>query len=742
MRIQHNISALNSWGKLGINQNNAAKNLEKLSSGYRINRAGDDAAGLAISEKMRGQIRGLDMASKNAQDGISLIQTAEGALDETHSILQRMRELAVQSANGTYQDEDRANTDLEIQALKSELDRIASATHFNKIQLLDGSLSTDSVKGGGAKAAAKVNVSDYALSNGALTINAAEKGVYETNIDGKSGFSAIQDGATNEYTVTYKDTDGTMKTETVSLRFDGSEQKIYDAKGNVLAETDATTATEEETTKALKSALERSSLGDKFKIETIDGGVSGGKPAGGDNKEDALKFTAKEAGTAGASVVSIAQKNTGAASKFYGRGEMGKTDVTIDLSNIDLSKIKDGDKLVIGDKTITFVNSAGTTATNDAGNLKIFINNVKTTASFGDAIVKALNGNITTTGSLASGKLTAATLTYDTNTNSLIFKTGGPTLAATTDQMRDDVQTIMNEFKFVTKEGVTIAGGAVGSGNDAATYAAKATTTATDRYESYDMTKLKAWNPGDEDDNIADHVFEVNGQKFLFAKQDGDNQSITDNAISKATAIYGNELNIVTINSASVSNPLGAGNDKNTNGVAVSELDVINMAERIKEKTGTNVRANGTSLDFLTTPGTAGNSSEGKLVFQIGANGSADQRVSMSIDDMSSKGIGVDKVDILTTDSANKAIDIIDTAINTVSGTRANLGAMQNRLEHTINSLNTTSENLTAAESRIRDVDMAKEMMAFTKNNILTQAAQAMLAQANQQPQGVLQLLQ
>ena len=109
---------------------------------------------------------------------------------------------------------------------------------------------------------------------------------------------------------------------------------------------------------------------------------------------------------------------------------------------------------------------------------------------------------------------------------------------------------------------------------------------------------------------------------------------------------------------------------------------------------------------------------------------------------MSSKGIGVNAVNILTADSANAAIDIVDKAINTVSATRANLGAMQNRLEHTINSLNTTSENLTAAESRIRDVDMAKEMMSFTKNNILTQAAQAMLAQANQQPQGVLQLLQ
>jgi len=142
MRIQHNINALNSLRQLGTNNTATGKNIEKLSSGFRINRAGDDAAGLAISEKMRGQIRGLEQAQQNANDGISLIQTAEGGLNETHAILQRMRELAVQSANGTYQNSvDRENLEKEATALKSEIDRISSATHFNKIQLLDGTMS-------------------------------------------------------------------------------------------------------------------------------------------------------------------------------------------------------------------------------------------------------------------------------------------------------------------------------------------------------------------------------------------------------------------------------------------------------------------------------------------------------------------------------------------------------------------------------------------------------------------------
>ncbi|MBA2874626.1 flagellin N-terminal helical domain-containing protein [Thermaerobacillus caldiproteolyticus] len=141
MRIQHNISALNTYRQLAFNNSQAAKNLEKLSSGYRINRAGDDAAGLAISEKMRGQIRGLEMASKNAQDGISLIQTAEGALNETHAILQRMRELAVQSANDTNTSADRAALQAEVNQLVSEIDRIANNTEFNTQKLLNGSFS-------------------------------------------------------------------------------------------------------------------------------------------------------------------------------------------------------------------------------------------------------------------------------------------------------------------------------------------------------------------------------------------------------------------------------------------------------------------------------------------------------------------------------------------------------------------------------------------------------------------------
>src|SRR5699024_1526572 len=143
MIINHNISALNTHRQLNANNNNVQGSLEKLSSGLKINRAGDDAAGLAISEKMRGQIRGLDMATKNAQDGISLIQTAEGALNETHDILQRMRELAVQSSSDTNTDADRAELQKELNALTEEIDRIADTTEFNTQKLLNGSVGEE-----------------------------------------------------------------------------------------------------------------------------------------------------------------------------------------------------------------------------------------------------------------------------------------------------------------------------------------------------------------------------------------------------------------------------------------------------------------------------------------------------------------------------------------------------------------------------------------------------------------------
>jgi len=389
MIINHNIAALNTHRQLGMNNMNASKNLEKLSSGLKINRAGDDAAGLAISEKMRGQIRGLDMAQKNSQDGISLLQTAEGALNETHDILQRMRELAVQSSNDTNTGTDRAELQKEVDQLAQEITRISDQTEFNSQKLLDGSF--------------------------------ADK---------------------------------------------------------------------------------------KFHIGA----------------------------------------NTG-------------QNITIDINQMNTDKLD----------------------------------------------VIAVTGE--------ASKVSGLVITNSTG------------------------------------ESLTV--------------------------------KFAAAQTGPSNSGVKETTAKVSG-------------------------------NTITVTLAQT-----AGNGTTSGGVSAT-----------RDQVAAALTATG-----LTTAAVSG--ATGATVVATGANTTVKSATIAS----GGKNDPTKGINITNQRSASAAIKTINTAIETVSAERSKLGATQNRLEHTINNLGTSSENLTAAESRIRDVDMAKEMMSFTKNNILTQAAQAMLAQANQQPQGVLQLL-
>lgn len=462
MRINHNIASLNTYRQLNVNTAATSKNIEKLSSGLRINRAGDDAAGLAISEKMRGQIRGLDMASKNAQDGISLIQTAEGALNETHSILQRMRELSVQAANDTNTDDDRKELQKEINQLKAETDRISTDTEFNTKKLLNGSIS-NTAKVAGTNTA---NISAAAIENDNL-----ESGSYKVDVS----------SVTVNHTVSGTQNDTTL--------------------GSFAAKTG----------------------------ETL-------KPG----------------------------------------------DYTVELkangTNYDVVITDSNGKQVASATNQTINNSAG------AVNLNV-----------GDFALSWADGG--GTNSVAAGK--------------------------------------------------------------------------TDISVSVDAT---------------------------FSVQD------STGTLIETKAVTGNKTGEVSVGGFNLS-----------------------FGDDITASTG------GAAYDTTLTVDSSA------VGFQIGAN--AGQTTKLSIGDMSSKALGVDSLDLTTTAGAKAAIDSVDAAIKSVSGERSKLGAIQNRLEHTINNLNTSSENLTAAESRIRDTDMAKEMMEQTKNNILAQAAQAMLAQSNSQPQGVLQLL-
>lgn len=487
MRIQHNIAALNSYRNLTGNNSAVSKNLEKLSSGYRINRAGDDAAGLAISEKMRAQITGLNTAQKNAQDGVSLVQTAEGALTEVHSMLNRMVELADQSANGTYDNEvDRANLQKEISSLKDEIDRIADATNFNGINLLDGSLS-----------AKKLDL-NKASTLGGQPITVKENAAVAT----KSDFTVdAGDGNDNTLTVEYADENG--KLHSVDLKY----KSATDKDGN---------------TKSIKDAITKSELASVFDVAE-----AGGK----------FTLTSKVAGEGGAKLITIKTTDTAANPVTFGKVTEGTNATVTAESKV---AIQDGDKITLNGKTYQFVKDADTEVADGATAVLIGQNNNATMANLNKALESA----------------------------------------------------------------------------------------------------------------------------GIKATPDGNN-----------------------ITFAALNNGKG-------------------------------------------------------LTLQIGDTSEDFNQMTVSVGDMHTVALGIADIDISTQAGAKAAVGKIKSAINSVSSTRGDLGAIQNRLEHTINNLSVTSENMTAAESRIRDVDMANEMMAYTKNNILVQSSQAMLAQANQLPQGVLQLLQ
>ena len=534
MVVQHNLNAINANNKMNINVSGTKKATEKLSSGYQINRAGDNAAGLAISEKMRSQIRGLSQATKNANDGISLIQTAEGGLNETHSILQRMRELAVQSANGTYQDDtNREAIQLEVDALKSEIDRIASSTEYNGMKLLDGSLGGSSaVTEFGAKygvVAAEGNGLDGAIltSNfGGVSVTVADKA------SGKGGENAVWDA--------------TGKTLTLNLVAGEtySQKQIDDIVAN---------ATQ---TKAATGAPADIGL-------TLKNGV----------------YTATAADTTGVTLAGTRSSSTA-------------TDV----------------KALTGDTKSTGLGSADSIQ---------FIAN-----TYGTSFDTKMAAKITVATDVAPGKESVTV-----------------TKAATADAAA--------EIKLSLATGKTYTEDDIADILKAAGY-------------DYSVKLTDSQSPDGDKDG-----------KILF-------------------------------------------NVKDATGIDVAITD-----------------GQGVGKDVVPTTGKG-------LTFQIGANGVED----LNVNDMSSSAIGVASADVSTQDAANKAIDMVDAAVKTVSMQRAGLGALQNRLEYTVNNLTTTNENLTAAESQIRDTDMATEMINYTKNNILQQASQAMLAQANQQPQAILQLLQ
>ncbi len=660
MRIQHNIMAMSAYRNYTNNVAAMKKNLEKLSSGYKINRAGDDAAGLAISEKMRAQITGLETAQKNAKDGISLVQTAEGALTEVHDMLNRMVELATQSANGTYDNTtDRAQMQKEVNQLLEEIDRIADSSNFNGINLLDGTLG--------------LNTDAFTISAGDQYTQATAAATSAATLEDIHGGASV-DFNNPSFTVN-------LKNVQVSHAANGKASIMVGGQKLTSAALGVATGTANAATIASKiaAAYTGTSASTTFNL----GGLSFKVTA----NASVLTFTHCTASGATATSISTAAAKTfndtikGATVQVVGAKDDTVYDHAIeDLelavaakagglygAAIDMSKIvADGNQFKVGSTTFTFkMTAADSTIT---GSKTVKIDNRKfTTASqqVAEAIRLLSSQKNVGTGVNISAK-DATHIHVD------MKDAAAQTAKASTEEKFKGL------FKVVTPA----------------------------QAEKLASTKLTI----DENELKEGNVISVGDKKFVY-KGTGSN-GFTDAAdLASKLTTAGYNTTVATVSGKKVLNIQGA--TKDADGKTIENKDV-------------------------TAPTVLGKG----LTLQIGDTADSYNQLNVAVQDMHAASLGIGGLDISTEEAAQAATDKIKAAINKVSDVRGTLGATQNRLDHTINNLSVMTENIQDAESTIRDVDVAEEMMAYTKNNILIQSAQAMLAQANQVPQGVLQLLQ
>jgi flagellin len=716
MRIQHNIAALNAYRQLGNNNNTVSKNLEKLSSGYRINRAGDDAAGLAISEKMRAQITGLETAQKNANDGISLVQTAEGALTEVHSMLNRMVELADQSANATYQDNvDRENLQKEVTSLKAEINRISDSTNFNGINLLDGSVNqTKAITT--AAITVKTNPAETTKALGAFDkVTSGKKEAATTAVDYSAKFYVgnitNSDSAAKNLTFNYKDNTGADQTVKIEIAAGKgvTTKNIADAfsggpAGNISAVTDSGTAfagggeagkftdlydvsTDGNiitiTAKADKTAAGTGDIVDGSKLGAITVDTS-------DLKADditAATATLKEKydGTTENPIAygKLAGKETDYIEGKSASYQVASKELTLDLDSSNAGKSAHNRAITVGDRTYVIQSSNAE------------LKGLPTDASERDKYTTVTvndSDNADTVADKLAAAITAEESGTDNNGGYVASSASGGKITISESTSRgaairnDSAKDATNASAIATAKQLTLVSASADTGNG---------TLAT-----FDASKM-----------VNGTSVSVGGKNYTFVSRADEEVAEGDTKIVYSTS-------------------------------DTSEALASKLADKLTEDGVTGVSAQGAAVKLTESNLTKGATAQGAgLTLQIGDTADNFNRMSVKISSTSVKSLGIAGVDISTDSGATAAIAVIKNAINSVSSTRGDLGAIQNRLDHTINNLSVTSENMSAAESRVRDVDMAKEMMAYTKNNILVQASQSMLAQANQVPQGVLQLL-
>lgn len=616
MRINYNVSSIIARNALNNNDKRVAASTQRLSSGYKISSAADNAAGLAIARKMNAQIRSLQQANRNANDGLSIVNTADGAMAEMHDIMQRMNELAIQSANGTNAESDREMIQKEIDQLVGEIDRIASTTQFNAKSLLDGSFAFKSYTNA-------ENIKVKAYTEGVAS------GTYAI---GKLTYYHYEDTTTQYKTeeIKEKDTDGKV----VNVSYSSSKVKVTE---NERYEID------NEKDNVLNSLVTSASIGAYESINQIKAFPDGSK-------------------------VLIEDEN-----------------IVIKAQNDFEIKIKVNDREPLGEVTTTSVSN---TATLPAGA-------TAGTASIKKEYDKAITGSSST----------ITTTSYSAVTTYRNIAVTGP------NGKRYDISEI-NFFENVDSNGNPLDDGS---------------------------KQIYTGNKDDKGRDLRDDFVE-------YFKEINPGCSINIDGVTYDDSVNPAKFKVTYTTMDGKTNEKKPGNkaeftlyeEKNEHGVVMKtqkELKDYKYSETMTTRTKYEI-GKGEVDDCITLDVTG----MGAMIVQVGAN--EGQYMELEFPALKAEDLGLDKVDLTTEESARLSIDMIGDAINQLSSVRAKIGAYANRLEHTITNLDTSEENITSAYSRIMDVDMATEMTEYSTVQVLVQASTSMLAQANERPQQVLQLLQ
>ena len=810
MRIYHNIPALTAYNSLNSTNSAMEKSIQKLSTGLRINSAADDAAGFAISEKMRAQISGLEVAIRNTQDATSMLQVAEGALGETNSMLQRMRELAVQASNDTLTSQDRSYIQLEINQLEEQIDRIAKTTQFNKKRLLDGSSagiassSNQSVKvyvRGSLREIDQFGQKKSFEGNYKITVNVdpsqTGKGqvqkssvmtikhpnvITDVVVDNGIQKVAVDNVPAGDYTVNMV----TASEDAVLTGFyNAGSSDDADVIGAITVSPSGMEANASVLFEVVSKSNDSITLRATSNVLTLDGNVENYLEdeiivtQGASAKEVGDKLGLGDAAACSIELTDLDKIEVGTkfAYNFTAEGDIGvKISGTQDehwpdkWGNWDSS---DPDNIVTSD---VICNNEGVYDTVDPANGVTFglksddteggaLNNK--TIHFRNFYINGDNGTvyegdiILTTDSdfeeVADGAEDEAK--FASFTAAYIGKT------ATLDTKLRDLNTFWNSsgvFMLDTPQTITINQGD-GKTATVTIYGTDTIRELQDKFNAAIGTDLGQAQYVDGSGASKFCTFVEEGKQdpqgletvpgtFIFRSiLPGSNGDLTFTGDEDLINTFA--LNVVQESSTAAFRAsiydAHTGTPIATN-VKVSDNKLIGVLHEnvdIEFDATANIKAAWSEQEknFILTPDDETYEAiihlvDSSTVFQIGANEGED--IAIDIGNMSAGSLGVTNINVSTRETASHSIGLIDAAINKVSSQRAKIGAYQNALEYTSENLTTTMTNLTAAESRIRDADMAKEMMNFVKLQILNQSGTSMLAQANQLPQSVLSLLQ